>query len=120
MTSNGWDWSVKPSNRHHSERLALLREISYQETNLIEEEEDVANQGITAAQTGKALSLNISSGGMLLLMERAPELDRVFRIHVPTPVTEAKIPTLAEVRWVRQIPFPASSSLHLVGLKFLF
>ena len=120
MKSNSWDWSVKPSKRQHSERLALLREISYEETNLIEEEEDVANQGVTAAQTGKALSLNISSGGMLLLMERAPELDRVFRIHVPTPVIQAKTPTLAEVRWVREIPFPVHNGLHFVGLKFLF
>ncbi len=120
MTSNSWDWSVKPSERQHKNRLALLREISYEETSLIGEEEEGANQDASTAQIGKALSLNISSGGMLLLMERAPELDRVFRIHVPTPVVQAKTPTLAEVRWVRQIPFPVRSSLHLVGLKFLF
>ena len=120
MMSDSWDWSVKPSKRQHSERLALLREISYEETSRIEEEEEGANQDGSTAQIRKALSLNISSGGILLLMERAPELDRVFRIHVPTPVVQAKTPTLAEVRWVRQIPFPVRSSLHLVGLKFLF
>ena len=118
---NSWDWNVKPSERQHNERLALLREISYEETSLIgEDEEEEAKRDASTAQIGKALSLNISSGGMLLLMERAPELDRVFRIHVPTPVVQAKTPTLAEVRWVRNVPFPVRSSLHLVGLKFLF
>ncbi len=101
MTSNSREWSVKPSDRQHKERLALLREISYEETNLIGEEEEDANQDAITAERGKALSLNISSGGMLLLMERAPELDRVFRIQVPTPVVQAEIPTLAEVRWTR-------------------
>ncbi len=118
MMSNSWEWSVKPSKRQHNERLALLREISYEETNLIEEEG--ANQDVSTAQIGKALCLNISSGGMLLLMERAAELERVFRIHVPTPVNQAKTPTLAEVRWVRAIPFPVHNGLYFVGLKFLF
>ncbi len=119
MMSNSWEWSVKPSKRQHNERLALLREISYEETNLIEEEEG-ANQDVSTAHIGKALCLNISSGGMLLLMERAAELERVFRIHVPTPVNQAKTPTLAEVRWVREIPFPVHNGLYFVGLKFLF
>ncbi len=120
MRPNSWDWSVKPSERQHNERLALLREIWYEETNLIGEEKDDANQDAITAERGKALSLNISSGGMLFLMDRAPELDRVFRIHVPTPVVQAKIPTLAEVRWTRNIPFPVYNRLYFVGLKFLF
>ncbi len=120
MMPNSWDWNVKRSERQHNERLALLREISYEETNLIGEEEEGANQDASTAQIGKALSLNISSGGMLLLMERAPEVDRVFRIHVPTPVIQAKTPTLAEVRWARKVPFPQDNGLYFVGLKFLF
>ena len=120
MRSTTWEWSVKPSKRQHNERLALLREISYEETNLIGEEAEDANQDAITAERGKALSLNISSGGMLFLMERAPELDRVFRIQVPTPVTEAKIPTLAEVRWTRNVPLPVYNGLYFVGLKFIF
>ncbi len=53
-------------------------------------------------------------------MEGAPELDRVFRIHVPTPVAQAKTLTLAEVWWVRKVRFPVRNSLHFVWLKFLF
>ena len=62
-------------------------------------------------QRGEALSLNMSSG--------APELDQVVRIHVPTPVAQAKTLTLAEVWWVRKVRYAVRNSLHFVGLKFL-
>jgi len=38
---------------------------------------------------------------------------------VPTPVTIAKTPTLAEVRWTRKIPFETFYAIHFVGLKFV-
>src|SRR5438132_6447290 len=68
---------------------------------------------------GKGLSLNVSSGGMLLLMDHQPKVNQVLRIHVPTPVTIAKTPTLAEVRWTRKIPFETFYAIHFVGLKFM-
>ena len=119
MMSNEWEWAITANNQHHLERIGLMREISYEMTDLIGEK-DVVTQAQGIGKQGKALSLNISSGGMLLLMESAPEMDRVFRVHVPTPVTKAKTPTLAEVRWVRKIPFPVHNDLYFVGLKFLF
>ena len=57
---------------------------------------------------------------MLLLMEAVPMVERVLRVHVPTPVMHARTPTLAEVRWVRKLPFAMNGGLHFVGLKFLF
>ena len=57
---------------------------------------------------------------MLLLMEHAPRVERVVRVHVPTPVSHAKTPTLAEVRWVRQLPFAGGGTLWFVGMRFLF
>jgi len=117
--SNEWEWVIGPNQHQHRERIALMREISYEMTSL-PGEEDIVSQEQRVGEQGKALSLNISSGGMLLLMESAPEMDRVFRVHVPTPVTKAKTPTLAEVRWVRKIPFPVHNDLYFVGLKFLF
>jgi hypothetical protein len=71
---------------------------------------------------GKALSLNISSGGMLVLMEQAPDVNQVLKVNVPTPVTVAETPTLAEVRWARRVPFGKGigDGPYLVGLKFMF
>jgi len=119
MMPDLWVWSVTPSAQQHQERVALIREISYETTNLIGEE-DFVNREDRVGQQGKALSLNVSSGGMLLLMERAPELERVLRVHVPTPLNQARTPTLAEVRWVRKVPFAEYQHLRFVGLKFLF
>ncbi len=116
--SNEWEWAITANDQQHRKRIALIREISYEMTDLIGEE-DLVNQAQGIGKQGKALSLNISSGGILLLMEWSPEVERVFRVHVPTPVTRIKAPTLAEVRWVRKVPFPALNGLYFVGLKFL-
>jgi hypothetical protein len=71
---------------------------------------------------GKALSLNISSGGMLVLMDQAPQVQQVLKVYVPTPITIAETPTLAEVRWTRKLPFGKTngSGPYFVGLKFMF
>lgn len=115
---NGWEWQISVSEQQHRERIALIREISYETTSLIGEEDLFGDQE-RLDQLGKALSLNISSGGMLVLMEGSPEIERVLRVQVPTPVPHAMTPTLAEVRWVRKVPFYGHRELHFVGLKFL-
>ncbi len=115
----GWEWVIAPNQQQHRERIALMREISYEMTSL-PGEEDIVSQEQRVGEQGKALSLNINSGGILLLMESVPEVERVLRVHVPTPITKTKTPTLAEVRWVRKIPFPVHNDLYFVGLKFLF
>ncbi len=119
VVSESWDWVVSQPGRQLSERIPLMREIPYETTS------PIANQvgfpgDYQDGQLRKALSINISSGGLLLLMERAPDVDRVVRIHVPTPINNARIPTLAEVRWVRRVPFSGAGDLSFVGLKFLF
>jgi hypothetical protein len=79
---------------------------------------------VLAATThcGKALSLNISGGGMLVLMDQAPAIKQVMKVYVPTPITATETPTLAEVRWTRKLPFgkPNGNEAYFVGLKFMF
>jgi hypothetical protein len=71
--------------------------------------------------SGKALSLNISSGGMLVLMEQVPDINQVLKVNVPTPISVAETPTLAEVRWTRKLPFgKTNGEACFVGLKFMF
>jgi hypothetical protein len=110
-----WEWPMTDSQKSHSERAALLRPILYEMTTPVE---------IQAASThsGKALSLNISSGGMLVLMDQAPVIEQVMKVYVPTPISMAETPTLAEVRWTRKLPFgkPNGSGAYFVGLKFMF
>ncbi len=115
MIPQEWEWPIAPSHQQHSERLALLRPIPYEMTAPID-------QLPIPARHGRALSLNISSGGMLLLMGHAPAVEQVLKVHVPTPLAEAETPTLAEVRWTRKVPFGMNDdqATYLVGLKFMF
>jgi hypothetical protein len=115
VTQTEWDWAVRESHENHSERVALLRPIPYEMT-------AVEAKPAVSVRSGKALSLNISSGGMLVLMDHAPDIEQVLRVSVPTPTTKADTPTLAEVRWTRRLPFGRlnGNGPYFVGLKFMF
>ena len=115
MTIPDWEWPIVSSHQKHSERVALLRSIPYEMTAPIDQ------QPLTSRQ-GRALSLNISSGGMLVLMDHAPQVEQVLKVNVPTPLALAETPTLAEVRWTRRLPFGGKNNNHayFVGLKFMF
>jgi len=75
-----------------------------------------------STHSGQVLSLNISSGGMLVLMDQLPSIEQVMKVYVPTPINMADIPTLAEVRWTKKLPFgkPSGNGAFFVGLKFIF
>ena len=114
MTQLEWEWPMTDSQKSHSERAALLRPILYEMTTPVE-------APATSTHSGKALSLNISSGGMLVLMEQAPAIEQVMKVYVPTPISKAETPTLAEVRWTRRLPFgKTNGGAYFVGLKFMF
>jgi hypothetical protein len=110
-----WEWPIMESHQQHSERVALLRPIPYEMTMPI-------GKPPQAIHRGKALSVNISNGGMLVLMDHAPAVEQVLKVYVPTPITLAETPTLAEVRWTRRLPFGRTNGngLYFVGLKFMF
>jgi len=115
VTQTEWEWPMTDSQKSHSERAALLRPILYEMTTPVE---------VPAASnhSGKALSLNISNGGMLVLMDQAPAVEQVIKVYVPTPIRVAETPTLAEVRWTRRLPFGTTNGnvAYFVGLKFMF
>jgi hypothetical protein len=115
VAQTDWEWPMKDSHENHSERAALLRPIPYEMTSPLEDQ-------TAGARAGKALSLNISSGGMLMLMDQAPAVEQVLKVYVPTPIPIAETPTLAEVRWTRKLPFGRANGngAYFVGLKFMF
>jgi hypothetical protein len=53
-------------------------------------------------------------------MKQAPALQQVMKVHVPTAISMAQIPTLAEVRWTRPLPLVPHEMIYLVGVKFIF
>ena len=110
-----WVWPIESNYQKHNERVALMRPIPYEAT-------PPAHNPSAFLHQGKALSVNISNGGILLLMDQAPAVEQVLKIYVPTPTAEVDTPTLAEVRWTREIPFnkAAGPGPYFVGLKFMF
>ena len=116
---DNWQWATMPNEQHHRDRIALLRTVPYELTALVHAESEVDGGDGVVERQGKALSLNISSGGMLLLMRHRPDVERVIKIHVPTPVSDAKTPTLAEVRWIRPLPMDTLDRLYFVGMRFV-
>jgi hypothetical protein len=109
-----WEWPMTDSQKSHSERAALLRPIVYEMTTPVD-------APAASTYSGKALSLNISSGGMLVVMEQVPAIEQVIKVYVPTPISVADTPTLAEVRWTRRLPFgKTNGGVYFVGLKFVF
>lgn len=115
VAQNEWEWPITADFQKHNERVALLRPIPYEIT---APAEDLTG----STRQGKALSVNISSGGMLILMDQAPAIEQVLKVYVPTPTAVAETPTLAEVRWTRKLPFSRSNGFgpYFVGLKFMF
>ncbi len=113
MLTSGWEWPIAPSHEQHNERGALLRPIPYELTAPLDKHPGGVREGLV-------LSLNICSGVMVVLLEHPPALEQVLRVNVPTPLAWAGTPTLAEVRWVRRVPFGHEPGMALVGLRFLF
>lgn len=68
---------------------------------------------------GQALSRNVSSGGMLLLMDRAPLVRQLIEIH--TPISKhRRAMMLFEVRWTRPVQRDGQDYGLMVGCKLTF
>lgn len=106
------DWPISINNQQHSDRIIFMRSISYEIPAWPENERYTAQQG-------RALSLNVSSGGILLLIDIALDVQQVLKIFVPSVLDIAQTPTLGEVRWTRPVPFDMRDRLFFVGLKFV-
>lgn len=112
---SGRDRSTAPTHqqRIRNERLASMRSCWYEMSELLDQDSIVFHRGY-------AHSINISSGGMLLLMAQEPQVLQVLEVHVPQPIEMVNPQTLVEVCWTRRISIDANDSIFLVGVKFLF
>lgn len=120
MTDESWQWVLARPDAHRKDRTALIREIPFEISALAPLDPVPApRQEFPGSQGMKALSLNLSQGGMLLLMTYIPSVDQVLRLQIPTMSGPTHVPTLAEVRWVRAVPLPSSIGVNFVGVKFL-
>lgn len=122
-TEADWGWPVSVKAGTRPDRMPLMRQVRYTlsldlEQSQFGQQEDEEG-GTDIEPSGTALSMNVSAGGMLVIMNGAPPTQHVLKVRVPTPINGIETPTLAEVCWSRKLPFPAPHSLYLVGLKFI-
>ena len=106
------DSPIIANSQSHSDRIIFMRSISFEIPSWPENER-------YEAQQGRALSLNVSSGGILLLIDIALDVQQILKIFVPSVLDLAQTPTLGEVRWTRPVPFHMTDRLFFAGLKFV-
>jgi len=113
---NKWtDWSEVTGEQQRGDRFPLMRLVRYESSAPLDQ---LDQEAVSHGEEGAGLTVNVGNGGLCLLIEHAPQVHEVLRLHVPMPVPWARTPTLAEVRWVRHLPF-GWEGLYAVGLKFL-
>ena len=119
MTLANWEaWEVdrKKALLQRHDRFPLMRTMHYEMGAQVEVEDP--EEADTANGPMKGLTINVSNGGLCLLLDRSFPVREVLKVHMPTPLQPVQTPTLAEVRWLRALPFK-SNGLYVVGLKFL-
>jgi hypothetical protein len=69
---------------------------------------------------GQGYSINVSGGGMLLLLPQKVGKRQVFEVQVPSKTKKKERTKLVEVCWTQSIPVSARVNMYLVGTRFLF
>lgn len=78
-----------------------------------------SNAAVKSSQ-GCGYSINMSPGGMLILLPQKVGKRQVFEVQLPAGTKKKDRTKLVEVRWTQPIPVSARTNMYLVGTKFLF
>lgn len=99
--------------RRDSERVSCVRVCPYELTKL-------SSGDRVEFSEGRAFTINMSSGGLLLLIPQAVREKQVFEIKAPSVADQKHSTKLVEVCWTRPLPVNLRATLHLAGVRFLF
>ena len=109
------EWSGQPDDRDREDRFPLTRLLHFAPSAHVAE----GGYGATGEREESiGFLINVSSGGLCVLTRWALVEGTILRIRVPLPVPRAEIPTLAEVRWVRELPDVLHQG-YATGLRFV-
>ena len=113
IPSPAWEtWKHVRPDWPHRDRYALMQMVTFEASTLrlVDEESSIPKL--------LGLTVNVSSSGLSLLTDWSPKPGDVVRLHMPISTVAAHTPTLAEVRWVRSLPFE-ERGLSIVGMRFI-
>jgi PilZ domain len=112
-SSSEWDkWTHLLPNWNQRDRHPLIQMVRIERSTLrvVEDEQQIPQI--------MGLTVNVSNGGLCLLVDWFPNPGEIVRVHLPLSTVGATTPTLADVQWARPLPFQGCG-LAMVGLKFL-
>jgi hypothetical protein len=101
---------IAPPDRRFDVRFAIRTRCTYE---LL----DGQDQDATSSP-GEAYSLNLSSDGILLLLDRKPQ-DRQL-VAMGNPALQQRAVTLFEVRWMTYLPVGTTRARYMVGCHLTF
>ena len=101
---------ASPRDRRIDARFAIRTRCTYE---LIDGKEQD-----TISPPGEAYSLNLSTDGILLLLDRKPQ-DRQL-VAMRNPALQQRTVTLFEVRWLRDLPVGTTHKRYMVGCHLTF
>lgn len=101
-----------PDERRNDERYSVRGPCAYE---LIEGEGKEA----AVVHYGTAYSLNVSADGILLMLDRQPQVRQLLEVHNPS-ITGRQAVTLFEVRWAKCLPTGSTTPRYLVGCRLSF
>ena len=103
--------SQSSDDRRIDERFAVRGPCAY---------ELIGRQGSDAAiARGTAFSLNVSSEGILLLLDLQPQPRQLLELHNPALKGRHAV-TLFEIRWATKLPLWTARQRYLVGCHLTF
>ena len=110
-----WMWPLKQLRSGHADRMAFMRVIPFEAVDTARD----ADAPVLSAWHGQALSVNLSQGGMLLMIEGQPAVRQRLRIGLRRNSTDELSSELVEVCWTRTVPALLQGSVYFVGVRFI-
>lgn len=104
--------AATPQNRRRPSRLPFLRFVTYD----LGASETFDGNG----QKGQAAAINVSEGGLCLLVNHLLREADIIRVELPLADVATTSATLAEVKWSKAVPWSQDDSpQYFVGIQFL-
>ena len=101
-----------PTEQRRPTRLPFIRFVTYGFGSTQELE--------PTPRSSQAAAINVSDGGLCLLVNEPIQEADIIRVDLPLADVATTSPTLAEVKWAKQVPWSKQGTpQYFVGVQFL-
>jgi c-di-GMP-binding flagellar brake protein YcgR len=104
---------LSQQDRRDSVRVSCIQVCPYELTKF-------SSQDKVELSKGWVFTINMSVGGLLLLLPQPIDEKQILEIKAPSIADERRATRLVEVCWTRSLPVTARTTMHLAGARLLF